>query len=300
MMISSNAWSGLEVRHLVALEAVIAAGSFGLAARRLGYSQPAISLQIAQLERLAGTRLIERSAGRGPLGATPAGERVLRHARALLDQLRATEADLAALAAGEAGTVTVGTFQSAGAGLLPPALALLRASHPRVEVRLHEAPHDAALEHLARGETDLALVLEPVTGPFGSRSLRRDPFVHICAAGSPGAGRLPSLERLARRPLISWQRGPLTVEAAIRARGLDPLVVLRSDDRATVQELVAAGLGDAVLPRLALTLPDPRIVTADATRHLPPRGIAVAWHRDRELSPAARALLDCLRPPPAA
>jgi len=292
-MSQQHQWLGVEVRHLAALDAVITARSFVGAARRLGYTQSAISLQIAALERIAGTRLLDRPGGRRPVAPTPAGERVLRHARRVLDQIHATEADLSDLATGDAGTVTLGTFQSASRRLLPDALRRLRTTHPAIEVRLDETPHSEQLERLATGQTDLAFVLAPVDGPFEIRELVHDPFLFITESPRPD-GRLPSLGELARLPLISWQQAPFVLEALLQSRGHHPHVVLRSDDSATVQGLVAAGLGSAVLPSFALDLPDPRLVVIDAGRHLPPRRIALAWHRDRVGTPAMHALIHAL------
>src|SRR6478752_3639108 len=90
-------WSGIEMRHLVALDAVAREGSFRRAATRLGYVQSAISHQIAALEGLIGKRLIERSRGTRPLALTPAGEILLAHTDALIARVRAAQADLAAL-----------------------------------------------------------------------------------------------------------------------------------------------------------------------------------------------------------
>jgi len=218
---------------------------------------------------------------------------VLRHARRVLDQIHATEADLSDLATGDAGTVTLGTFQSASRRLLPDALRRLRTTHPAIEVRLDETPHSEQLERLATGQTDLAFVLAPVDGPFEIRELVHDPFLFITESPRPD-GRLPSLGELARLPLISWQQAPFVLEALLQSRGHHPHVVLRSDDSATVQGLVAAGLGSAVLPSFALDLPDPRLVVIDAGRHLPPRRIALAWHRDRVGTPAMHALIHAL------
>ena len=294
-MSQQHQWLGVEVRHLAALEAVITARSFAGAARRLGYTQSAISLQIAALERIAGTRLVERPSGRRPVAPTAAGDRVLRHARRVLDQIHATEADLTDLATGDAGTVRLGTFQSAGRHLLPDALRRLRVTHPGIEVRLDETPYSEQLERLGTGQIDLALVLAPVDGPFEVRELVHDPFLFITAhQSSRSDNRLPSLAQLARLPLISWQREPFVLETLLQSRGHHPDVVLRSDDSATVQSLVAAGLGSAVLPRLALDLPDPRLVVIDAGHHLSPRRVAVAWHRDRVGTPAMHALIHAL------
>jgi len=90
-------WSGVEVRHLVALRAVAEEGSFRRAAVRLGYVQSAISHQIAALESLSGRRLIDRSRGTRPLALTPAGTILLRHADAVIARVQAAQADLAAL-----------------------------------------------------------------------------------------------------------------------------------------------------------------------------------------------------------
>lgn len=90
-------WVGVELRHLVALDAVAEEGSFRRAAERLGYVQSAISHQIAALESLVGHRLIDRSRGTRPLMLTPSGELLLRHAAAVIAQMRAAQADLSAV-----------------------------------------------------------------------------------------------------------------------------------------------------------------------------------------------------------
>src|SRR5437764_11380632 len=114
-----DSWLGVEVRHLAALQALAAEHSFGRAAGRLGYTQSAVSQQIAMLERIVGERLVERPGGPRPISLTEAGELLLRHAQSIVSRLEAAHADLAALRAGEAGALRVGTFQSAGARLLP-------------------------------------------------------------------------------------------------------------------------------------------------------------------------------------
>jgi DNA-binding transcriptional LysR family regulator len=291
-----NRWLGVEVRHLVALETVLSERSFAGAARRLGYTQSAISVQIALLERVAGTPLVVRPGGRQAISATAAGERLRDHARRLVQQIQAAESDLTALATGEGGVIRIAAFQTASMRLLPPALARLRSAHPRIEVLLDEAPYVEQLEHLASGAIDLAFVLLPVTGPFASIELARDPFLYATARDpSRSAHKLPSLTALARQPMISWQSSPVAIESVLRSRAMEPHVVVRSDECATVQNMVAEGLGAAVLPRLALELPDERLLVLDASRHMPPRAIGVAWHQDRKPSPAGQAMIDAIR-----
>ena len=106
---------------------------------QLGYTQSAVSLQIAALERAAGTRLLERPGGRKPVVPTDAGARMLRHAARLSAQLQAAEAELTALAEGTANTLRVGTFQSVSISVLPDAVRRLIEERPGIEVRLHEA-----------------------------------------------------------------------------------------------------------------------------------------------------------------
>jgi len=101
-------WSGVELRHLAALDAVAREGSFRRAAVRLGYVQSAISHQIAALETITGKRLIDRSRGTRPLALTDAGEILLAHADAVIARMRAAQADLAALDGASAAALRVG------------------------------------------------------------------------------------------------------------------------------------------------------------------------------------------------
>src|SRR5215216_1707995 len=95
---------GVELRHLLALRAVAREGSFGSAARALGYTQSAVSQQIAGLERAVGERLVERPGGPRPVSLTEAGRLLLRHADAIVARMQAAQADLAAYSQGAAGT----------------------------------------------------------------------------------------------------------------------------------------------------------------------------------------------------
>src|ERR1051325_1047174 len=112
-------WLGVELRHLAALQAISQAGSVPRAAAQLGYTQSAVSQQIATLERIVGERLVERPGGPRPASLTQAGELLLRHADSIVARLQAAQADLHALRAGEVGTLRIGVFQSVGARVLP-------------------------------------------------------------------------------------------------------------------------------------------------------------------------------------
>src|SRR5207249_3982695 len=202
---------GVELRHLLALQAVAREGSFGRAAIALGYTQSAVSQQIAALERIVGARLVERPGGPRPVSLTEAGELLLRHAEAIVARLAAAQADLGALAEGEGGVLRVGIYQSVGQRILP----------------------------------DL----------IGYRSCR----------------------------------STARIESALRER---LRFVFRSDHNGTVQGLVGAGVGAALVPRLTLEPHDESIVELDLGPKVPPRLIALAWHRDRYRTPAALAFVD--------
>jgi DNA-binding transcriptional LysR family regulator len=290
MMKKAHGLLGVEMRHLVAFEAVVETGSFARAAEQLGYTQSAISLQIAALERAAGTRLLERPGGRRPVVTTDAGVRMLRHAVRLSAQLQAAEADLTALAEGTARTLRVGTFQSVSIRVLPDAVRSLIRERPGIEVRLHEASWDKELLDLVeRGQLDMTFGVTPPLGPFEHMQLLRDPYVLLTQTGSPLADRgvAPPLTEIGRMPLIAYSRSTYGMEGLLRARGIEPNVVFRTDESAAVQRLVAAGIGVALVARLSIDSSVPGVVALDASRRLPPRSIGLIWHRDTTLSDAA-------------
>ena len=165
------------MRHLAALEATARLGSFRAAAIALGYSQSALSGQIAALEAIVGTPLLDRPRGAPVVSPTPAGLVVLERAERIGDILAATRADLAALAADHE-VLRVGIFQSASVRLLPPLVRALRAARPELEIRLHEAIDPAELSDLVlRGDLDVVFASGPPratasTRPPDRRSLR--------------------------------------------------------------------------------------------------------------------------------
>ncbi len=287
-------WLGIELRHLAALEAVGRTGSFGRAAVELGYTQSAISQQIAQLERIVGQRLVERPGGPRPVTLTDAGRLLLRHADSIVAQLEAAQADLEALAEGAAGPLRVGIYQSVGARLLPALLRRFSEAWPRVEVRLREEADDAELLRLVeRGELDLTFGDLPLdAGPFEAVELLRDPYMLLVAADSPLAARdsAPPFRELSGMPLISW-RTISTAEEYLRGRVPDLNILFRTDDNGTLIGLVAEGVGAAVVAQLVVNPRNPAVVGLPFGSRIPPRVIVLAWHRDRYRSAAAHAFV---------
>jgi len=296
-----DSWAGVELRHLAALEAISSEGSFRGAADHLGYVQSAVSHQLAALERIVGTRLVERASGARSLALTPAGELMLHHAGGILARIQAAKADLDRLSAGQNGTVRIGAFQSVVSRVLPPVLERFAVACPGVEVTCGEWPTDAPIfELVADGALDLGfagLPLEP--GPFASCELLRLPAALLVAADSPLARRKepPTLAEIARLPHIGRQTGRIALRGEERLRSMRGTldVVFRSDLNETTRELVAAGRGVALVWPLCVDLEDDRIALIDLGDQLEPLRLGLFWHRERLLTPAAEELGEIAR-----
>jgi DNA-binding transcriptional LysR family regulator len=290
---------GVEVRHLVALEAVAQTGSFSKAASRLGYAQSAISQQISTLEKAVGHRLVDRPGGPRSVSLTEAGKVLLDHAGHIVARLAAAKADLDAMAAGDAGVLRVGTFQSASNRLLPPTLALFRTSWPDINVELRNEPIIANVEGLIRsGQADLAFAdMSTLDDSHAMVELIRDPEVLITAPDHPLAQmNTIDLADLADARMISMPADDVCATRIARALeriGVEPHIVFRSDDNLTTQRLVAIGLGVAIVPLLTVerSIPDARVAIRGLNAKLE-RQIGIIWHRDRLQSRAAEAFIE--------
>lgn len=282
-----ESWLGVEVRHLAALAAVNEERSFRGAADRLGYVQSAVSQQIAHLERLVGVRLVERARGHSRVELSKAGLLLLQHAEQILSQLGAAASDLQALADGGAATLRVGMYESLATRLLPRALTRLGASGSEVRVETAEAICDAPLfGRVESGELDAAFAELPLAkGPFEAQELLVDPLVLLVQADSPLArrGSRPELADLTELPFVvdpTWRMFE-RVEAEFGAAGLRLDRRFSASTNGAVQALVGAGLGVAVLPRLAVDPDDPTTEAIEMEGVLPARTLVLYWHRQR-------------------
>jgi DNA-binding transcriptional LysR family regulator len=279
-----------DSRQLSALVAVVDQGTFGAAADELGYTQSGVSQQVAALERAVGTRLLTRPGGPRRVSLTPAGEALVVHARAVLARLQAARADLEAIAAGDSGTLRVGTMQSVGTKVLPRLLKRFRAARPGVTLSPHETfDHAELVDAVESGRFDLSFAPLPVRdGPFAVRRVLDDPFVLVAPADAPEAGaRSIGLRQAARLPLIGFLDEELDQELLrhLRRTGAEPSIVFRSNDNPTIQGFVAAGLGYALMPRLTVDEDDPEVAVVPVVSDLPPRSLGLLSHADRQLPP---------------
>src|ERR687886_394273 len=245
----------IDLRHLAALQALAEEGSFQRAALRLGYTQSAVSQQLAALERSVSRRLVNRPRGAQGLTLTAAGEALLKHAAAIASTLAVARADLAALDAGATGSVRIGTFQSAGVRLLPEILRQFTADRSEIDVLVTEAPSDDGLLPLVeRGELDLTFAELPLpAGSFTATPLVTDEYVLVVPRDSPlTAAARPTLAEIAELPLVGFKHGRSAQRVATHflARGLRPTLTLQLDDNEIILATVASGIGAALMPAL--------------------------------------------------
>ncbi len=291
----------LSVSRLKILKEVAYRGSFSAAAEALSYTQSAISQQIATLEGEAGMALLERH----PRGVTltAAGQTLVGHAEGILARLEATESALAAIAGLRAGRLRIASFPTAGATLLPVAIATFRAAHPDVELTLAEGEPEQIAPRLHAGELDIALLFEfagesPLHEDMTRVELLADPMSLALPREHPLAAKAKiQLKELAEDAWVQTSRASPCARHVVRschAAGFEPNVAFESDDYQTVQGLVAAGVGVALIPRLALSVVRDDIVIRSLSPAPPVRQVIAATPARARLVPAAPAMLGIL------
>lgn len=252
--------SHVDPRRLLVLDAVGRYGSFAGAARSLSLTPSAVSQQIAALERECRTQLLERSAR--SVRFTDAGQRLVARAASLRDLLDHAQADLATLRGAERRGLSVGIFESAARRLLPAGLKRFRASHPRVGVKVHELEPAPALELLRRGDLDVAIThsysLSPLAIPddLVQAPVGDDPLLVVTDAEMPAPARLGDLAS-ARWIGPDSEYCRETLLQACRRAGFEPQIESTVSDYRLAEQLVAAGLGIALAPSLALSARTP-------------------------------------------
>jgi DNA-binding transcriptional LysR family regulator len=272
------------------------------AARRLGYTQSAVSQQLRALERAAGVPLVARSPGARAVALTDAGKHLLGHAQAIRARLDAARADMDAYAAGTVGLVRIGAVPSVAGALIPPLARELRGRRLQIVLHVFESNLPATLlDSLARGDLDLvlAVLVDEVDG-LEATELMRDPYAVLVPADDPLAelGRPLQPEDLAGRELIGKDvasPGQRALEAALEAIGIDTATRLRAHDAKTVHALVGCGLGLAVIPRLLVDASDPSTRSLPAGHLVPDRRIAVYTRRGGYRSPSLAQIDEIIR-----
>jgi molybdate transport repressor ModE-like protein len=288
----------LDVRRMRVLSAVAEHGSIAAAAQALAFTPSAVSQQIATLEREAGVALVER--GPRSIRLTEAGRALVAHTDGIVASLTAAEADIQAIAGLRGGTLRLASFPTAYATIMPRAIAEFRRRYSSVELSLTEADPLASLARVKSGELDLALMYEYDFVPFPEDDaveqthLLDDPIRVVLPLGHPAARRRAvRLDELSEESWItSTARSSCHefVSRACRAAGFEPQIGFESDDHGVWQGLVAAGVGVALAPDLALETLYPGVEARPVALNPLKRRIFAA-HRAAGRSPAIEAML---------
>jgi DNA-binding transcriptional LysR family regulator len=293
----------LNVQRLRVLREVAARGSFSAAADSLSYTQSAVSQAVATLEAETGAKLIERD--RRGVRPTAAGATLVVHAEAILSRIEAAEAELASILGVRGGLLRMASFPTAGNTLMPLAIANFRTAHPEVELTLAEGEPEEIVPRLRAGEFDLALLFEfrdvgESLGPgLHSVELLEDPMHVALPGGHPLAGKSKlRLEDLQEEAWVQTSASSACARHVVRlchTAGFEPIVSFESDDYQTVQGLVAAGVGVALIPELALTSVRDDITVRGLSPRAPMRRVVAATSRSAGVSPAAGVMLELLQ-----
>ncbi|MCX4821132.1 LysR family transcriptional regulator [Streptomyces sp. NBC_01142] len=291
----------LDVRRMQVLRAVVTSGSVTAAAANLGYTPSAVSQQVTALEKQVGMALLER-VGRG-VQPTAAGRLLTEHAAIIGKNVAEAETALADLRDGRTGRLSIRYFATAGATLVAPAVAQLRRAHPGVQVDLRLIDPDDPLPEVKKGRADLAVVVHPRDRPRDDVRLVHlldDPYRAVLPKGHRlAAKRVLELTDLADEPWVGneWPEGPCLqiVLDACASAGFSPDFVVDSEDYATAQGFVAAGLGIGLMPGIVLGSRHPAVVVRKVRNPEPIRGIFAAVRETSLPQPALRGLLDALR-----
>jgi DNA-binding transcriptional LysR family regulator len=293
----------LNLGRLKVLCEVVNRGSFSAAAESLSYTQSAVSQAIARLEAETGATLIVRD--RRGVRPTDAGATLVEHAQEIFARVDAAEADLGAVLGLRGGKLRVASFPSAGATLMPLAVAAFRDEHSGVSLTLAEGEPEEIAPRLKAGEFDLALLFEfpgarerPAAGLRSAKLLDDPMHVALPAEHDLAGKRALRLADLRHEDWVQTSAASPCARHVVRSclqAGFEPNVTFESDDYETVQGLVAAGVGVALIPRLALTHVHPGIVVRALAPRSPARKVTAVTIGGRAVAPAAHAMIRILQ-----
>jgi DNA-binding transcriptional LysR family regulator len=248
------AMRSINLDQLRAFVAVVEHGSLTAAARTLNLSQPAVTHQLHELEQRFNVVLIERLGKRACL--TQAGEKLIEHARHLLEEDARTQTAMRRFGDGWLGRARIGTSMTVLTYLLPPILRQLKTDHPQLEINLKAGLTATTLQMLKANALDLGLCAMPIADPaFEVVPLFRDELVALVPAGFGPVPKRATPAFLSRCPLILGNADSAlrrTVTARLARAGTPPKPVMEFDNVETIRSVVAVGLGASIIPSLAL------------------------------------------------
>ncbi|MFP1645068.1 hydrogen peroxide-inducible genes activator [Pontitalea aquivivens] len=288
----------ISIRHLRYFEALAQHGHFGRAAEACSISQPALSLQMKELEQILGTPLIERGARQIRLTAT--GEAFAARAHAIL---RAIE-DLADLARASAGPLTgrlrIGVIPTVAPYLLPRVIQVLGARFPDLDLRPREAVTGKLVEDLNEGRLDVAIVALPVSEPsLAEHPLFTEEFVLVRPA-TDAARPVPNPETLRTMRLLLLEEGHCFRDQALsfcKMSATAPSDLMEGSSLSTLVQMVGAGIGVTLIPQMAVAIETSTapVSVARLPAPVPERTIGLVWRRTNPLGQQFTALIDMVK-----
>lgn len=278
----------ISLHALRVFVSVLEHGSLSAAARTLGVSQPSVSNHLHGLEEKFGVVLLARG---GRLRTTPAGECLAEHARRVLQEVSALDADMAAQVAPR-GRFLVSASTTPAELMLPAIASEFSAHYPDVSLELRVYDTDDAVAALLNRKVEVAVVGREVEDPrLQPRIIEEDELSLVATAGDPLAGRDVGADDLAGHPFVFRERGSATrraAEEALAAAGVTPAVAMELGSNAAVLGAVATGAGIGVVPsRILAHRQDVVPLSAPGLRFVRP--FVLLTEKDRPLSPAAEA-----------
>jgi len=289
----------LNLGQLATFRLVVQRGSFSAAADVLGLSQPAVSLQIRQLEQFLQARLIERT-GRG-IKATAAGLALLTHGERIGQAVDEAIRSVAAFSQEVSGTITLGMGATACIHLLPPLLQELRQSHPLLRVGVTTGNTLEIVRAIEENRLDLGLVTLPAAGSaLAIAPVMDEEFVFIAAGEQQAQFDTLTAEHLQDRPFIAFSAGSstrLVIDAWFQASGVEAQPIMQSGSIEAIKRMVRVGLGYSIIPRMAVDCVEDR--QGLCVRSLTPvlqRQLAIVMRQDKILSKGISEIIRLLQP----
>ncbi|MFB7251109.1 LysR family transcriptional regulator [Microbacterium sp. NPDC056234] len=290
----------MKLEQLRGFVAIAEIGHFTRAAETLHVAQPSLSRQIATLEHEVGSELFHRA--RGNITLTAAGETLLPRARRMLADADAIRVEMGEIAGLQRGRVRLGATPTLCVSLVAEAMSAFHPAHPGIGLQLTEAGSRLLIERLAAGELDMALITLSEGLPAGEPTLVRTPLlteelvVASASAAPPVADAAIDLARLATLPLVAFAESydlRAATDAAFRAAGLAPTIVVEGAEMDAVLRFVERGLGVAVVPATVL-VDRPNLRAVRLTDPQLTRTISLAHRSDVNPTRAAAAMREVI------
>lgn len=290
--------NGLSMKHLRYFEALARHRHFGRAAEDCSISQPALSVQIKELEDLIGAPLVER--GRRQIHLTGLGEVFAERAREILRSVEEL-GDLARSAQGPlSGRLRIGVIPTVAPYLLPDLMKAIGQHYPAVDARPREAITQKLIEDLVEGKLDFAIVALPVSEPYLEEVPLFDEEFVLVRPLEDAEKPVPSADMLHKMRLLLLEEGHCFREQALsfcNITNAPPRDLMEGSSLSTLVQMVSAGIGVTLIPRMAINIEAHRanVAVSHLAEPKPSRTIGIVWRRSNPLAVQFGQIIEIIR-----